>query len=74
MGSILNRETAFKKSVVSFLAETKKDIGQTADLLGVDARTIAKWMSGDVVPHTLLQPYIIAILQAERDSANNKAT
>jgi hypothetical protein len=74
MESWLNRETIFRKTIIAFLAEGTRDIGQTAELLGVDSRTVAKWMSGDAVPHKLLQPCILEILQQDRDSANNSAT
>ena len=70
----MNKETLFRKAIIAFLAEGTRDIGQTAELLGVDNRTVARWMSGDAVPHKLLQPYIIEILRQDSESANNSAT
>lgn len=70
----LNREVAFRKVIVAFLADGEKDIAQTAELIGVDTKTISKWISGDIIPHHMLQQCIMAIFEGSKNSANNKAT
>ena len=61
--------------IIQFAASNMLSLGAVADLLGVDSKTIAKWMTGELVPHSSMQKPIEEILRSScSNSANNSDT
>lgn len=58
--------------IIQFAASNLLSLGAVANILGVDSKTIAKWMTGELVPHASMQKPIEEILRSSLGiSANN---
>lgn len=70
----MNQETLFRKEIIKFIVKNKLDIAETARILGVESRTVSKWMSGELEPHEILKNAIMEIMASSGSSANNRVT
>ena len=68
----MTQQELFRRMIIRFAASNSMNLGAVADLIGVDTKTVAKWMSGELVPHLSIQKPIEEILKnTVISSANN---
>lgn len=71
----LTQQELFRRMIISFATANSLNLRAVAELIGVDTKTVAKWMSGELVPHTSIQKPIEDILKGtSSDSANNSGS
>jgi ribosome-binding protein aMBF1 (putative translation factor) len=74
-GDCLNKDEAFYRVIVRYITASSLDLSSVSALIGVDKKTIAKWMSGELTPHAYIRkPIEQILLEASLHSANNKST
>lgn|GEM_PF-5551339 len=68
----MTQQELFSRMIIRFATTNSLNLGALAELIGVDTKTVAKWMSGELVPHASIQKPIEEILKGTAsDSANN---
>jgi ribosome-binding protein aMBF1 (putative translation factor) len=68
----LTQQELFRRMIIRFATSNSLNLGAVAELIGVDTKTVAKWMSGELVPHNSIQKPIEEILKStDLGSANN---
>lgn len=72
---LLSKDESFRRTIIKFISVNSLDLSSVANLVGVDTKTIAKWMSGELVPHACIRrPIEQILLEATNHSANNSDT
>lgn len=68
----MTQQELFRRMIIRFATSNSLNLGAVASLIGVDTKTVAKWMSGELVPHSSIQGPIEEILKStDVNSANN---
>ena len=71
----MSDDKVFRKLVIKYISENSKDIGSVARLIGVDNKTVSRWISGEVSPHQELLGPLCKIIESDIiNSANNSDT
>lgn len=68
----MTQQELFRRMIIRFATSNSLNLGAVAELIGVDTKTVAKWMSGELVPHSSIRGPIEEILKGtDSNSANN---